>query len=107
MCRGGDPFIANQTQPLGLYFFDAITGDQLALCSPEGDVGFPNDVTVIDGKAYVTDSTVNSLMVVDVAAAVDNGECNVSSIELPVDIFTDTTNMVSKRTVSSMCFSND
>ena len=90
MCSGGFPDVPNQVEPEALYFFDPITGEKLAACSPEHEAGLLNDVTVLDGKAYMTDTSNNYITVVDVAAAVNEGACNVSSIELPPDTFLDT-----------------
>jgi sugar lactone lactonase YvrE len=69
-----------------LYVYDSETGEDIAACAPMGNVGFINDVVVYKGKAYVTDSAVNSIMVVDADAAL-KGECIVSSIELPEELF--------------------
>lgn len=84
MVGGGGPLFP----PLEakLHVFDATTGELRASCAPEGLGVFINDVTVIDGTAYVTDSFVNSIMTVDVEAAL-NGTCTTSSIALPEDPF--------------------
>jgi sugar lactone lactonase YvrE len=73
-----------------LYVYDSETGEDIAACAPTGNVGVLNDVIVYEGKAYVTDSAVNSIMVVDADAAL-KGECIVSSIELSEELFLSTT----------------
>ena len=84
MVGGGGPiFPLLETK---LHVFDGATGELRASCAPDGPAVFVNDVTAIDGTAYVTDSLVNSIMTVDVEAAL-NGTCVTSSIALPEDPF--------------------
>jgi sugar lactone lactonase YvrE len=76
-----------------LYVYDSVTGEEIAACAPAGNSFFLNDVTVYKGKAYVTDSGINSISVVDADAAL-KGECIVSSIELPEALFFDTSGAI-------------
>jgi sugar lactone lactonase YvrE len=73
-----------------LYVYDSETGEEIAACAPPGISLFINDLVVYKGKVYVTDSGVNTIFVVDADAAL-KGECIVSSIELPEELFLDTT----------------
>jgi hypothetical protein len=75
----------NETIP-SLHVYDAASGELRASCSrPDGDGPsvFINDVTAIDGTAYATDSFINSILTVDVEAALNVGDCETTSIELP------------------------
>lgn len=79
--------------PMGLlmsaavHVYDASTGDELASCQPDyADAQFMNEVTIKDGMAYITDSGRSKLMVMDADAALQ-GNCQVSSIDLPEQIF--------------------
>lgn len=74
------------TLEAALNVYNATTGQEIRKCYPEGGGFFMNDVAVKDGKAYATDSFSNSIMVLDVAAAVD-GVCDISAIELPSHLF--------------------
>lgn len=67
-----------------MYVYDAETGDEIAACAPlrSNDDSFMNEVTIKDDKAYVVDSGINELMVVDAEAAI-KGDCKVTSISLP------------------------
>lgn len=65
-----------------IYVYNISTGEEIVQCFPQGPTVFMNDVTIVDGKAYATDSLFNSIMVLDVAAAL-TGECVVDAIELP------------------------
>jgi hypothetical protein len=76
---GAGPFIGVGAS---LYVYDAETGTEIAACTPDFAAVLLNDVTVLNGKAYLTDSFVNKIMVVDADAAL-NGECIVESIDLP------------------------
>jgi len=69
-----------------LHVFSGATGDLIASCSPEVPGGVINDVTVSGTTAYATDSFRNSLMVLDADAAL-SGDCAVSSIPLPAELF--------------------
>ena len=83
-------FVGGAGLPFGveplLYVYDVETGDELAACSPQGDASFVSDVVIIGNYAYATDAQINSIMVVDVEAAI-KGECVVTSIEMPADLF--------------------
>ena len=82
---GPVPFGFSQT---AVYVYDANTGHDIATCIPlVGDDGFMNDVAIVDGKAYITDSGTPNLMVLDVDSAVKKGTCHVSSIALPNEFF--------------------
>lgn len=74
----------NNTAALNV--FDAVSGDLIVECLPEDEGGFLNDVTVINGLAYATDSFKNSIMVLELDSAKE-GECSVSAIETPEEIF--------------------
>ena len=69
-----------------VYVYDAATGEEVAKCGAPSGAGFANDVVVVDGKAYSTDSLVNTILEIDVDAAL-NGECDVRELALPVDAF--------------------
>jgi hypothetical protein len=73
-----------------LYVYDSETGEEIVACAPPGISLFLNDLIVYKGKVYVTDSSVNTIFVVDADAAL-KGECIVSSIELPEELFLDAT----------------
>jgi sugar lactone lactonase YvrE len=73
-----------------LYVYDSETGEEIVACAPPGISLFLNDLIVYKGKVYVTDSGVNTIFVVDADAAL-KGECIVSSIELPEELFLSTT----------------
>ena len=83
-CSGGAFVGPNNTAAINV--FDAVSGELIVECLPEGNGTFLNDVTVINGTAYATDSFQNSIMVMDVEKA-KAGECDVSAIETPADIF--------------------
>lgn len=85
LAASGGEFVGENNEP-ALFVFDAATGQQLAKCLPQDGAGFLNDVTVINGIAYVTDSLRNSIMTLDVEAA-KSGECISDFIETPADIF--------------------
>lgn len=86
----GDAFIVPGGRPVpfgfseaAVYVYNASTGEDLATCFPlVGDEGFMNDIAIVDGKAYITDSSTPNLMVLDVDKAVNEGVCDVSSIPL-------------------------
>jgi hypothetical protein len=84
---GGGPGVGFPDAALNV--FDLASGDLIVSCAPADDhvASFLNDVTVLDGIAYVSDSEVNRIMTVDVAEAV-LGNCVVGFIETPDDIFT-------------------
>lgn len=68
-----------------IYVYDVATGESIAACAPLSisDLGaFMNDVTVVDGVAYATDSVNGELMAFDVDKAVD-GICDVWAVDLP------------------------
>jgi len=73
--------------PAKMYAFDALTGDVVADCSPSYDnpSALFNDVAVVDGTAYFTDSFTTTITKMDVAAA-KNGDCALSYIALPNDL---------------------
>lgn len=83
-------FVASGGQKFGdgkevrMYVYSAKTGKRIASCKPKWKVGFINDLTVLGGIAYVTDSYQNRLMVVDAEMA-RNGRCKVSALTLPPD----------------------
>jgi hypothetical protein len=79
---GGGPGVG--VTAAALHVFDLASGDLIVSCAPADDhvASFLNDVTVLDGIAYLTDSEVNRIMTVDVAEALQ-GNCVVSSIETP------------------------
>jgi hypothetical protein len=83
-CSGGDFVGPNNTAALNV--FDAVSGELLAECVPEVEGKFMNDVTVINGLAYATDSFQNSIMVLELES-VKAGTCVVDSIETPEEIF--------------------
>jgi len=83
-CSGGEFVGPNITAAVNV--FDAVSGELLAECVPEGGGIFMNDVTVINGLAYATDSFQNSVMVMELESA-KAGECIVSAIETPEEIF--------------------
>jgi hypothetical protein len=72
--------------PTKLYVYDADTGEEIVSCDPAWYAFLLNDVAILGKKAYVTDSYYNTLMVVDVAKALE-GKCDVSSLRTPGDIF--------------------
>ena len=76
-----------------LYVYDSETGEEIVACAPLGITLFLNDLIVYKGKVYVTDSGVNTIFVVDADAAL-KGECSVSSIELPDELFLDPTGAI-------------
>jgi hypothetical protein len=68
-----------------VYVYSSKSGHLMATCAPlsTGTFGsFLNDVTVIGDKAYITDSQNDSVMTLDIKAAM-KGKCKVSSIALP------------------------
>lgn len=86
----GEAFIVagSGPTPLGfsqtaVYVYDATTGEDIATCVPlVGDEGFMNDIAIVDGKAYITDTNTPNLMVMDIDLAVKEGVCDVSSIDI-------------------------
>jgi hypothetical protein len=68
-----------------VYVYSALSGKLKSTCAPSstGSFGsFLNDVTVIGDMAYITDSQNDSVMTLDVKAAMQ-GDCQVGSIVLP------------------------
>lgn len=84
-CAGGEFVGPNNTAALNV--FDAVTGELLAECAPEVEGKFMNDVTVINGLAYATDSFQNHIMVLELESVKTSGSCVVDSIETPEEIF--------------------
>ena len=83
---GGAPIPGlNFTSEAVVYVYNATTGDAIVTCAPQV-AGWINDITVKNGKAYATDSFVNYVTELDVATAL-MGECVVSQIETPADVF--------------------
>lgn len=85
LAASGGAFVG-ENATAGLLVFDAVNGELLAECLPEVEGKFINDVTVINGLAYATDSFQNSIMVLELESAA-KGECIVSAIETPAEIF--------------------
>ena len=82
---GGGPNFGNGQPQVYLYHVE--TGNSIVACSPPsvnetGHGVFINDVAVLDGTAYVTDSFSARIMAVDVLEAME-GNCNVTEIFLP------------------------
>jgi len=86
LAAGGGPNTLSEESAAVVHVFDAVTGEILINCVPDGGGVFFNDVTVIDGTAYATDSFQNRIMTLDVESA-KNGVCVLSSIETPAEVF--------------------
>lgn len=82
----GAVFGVNETFEAVVYVYNATTGEEITHCGADFAI-FCNDVTVVDGKAFATDSLVNTILEIDVAAAVNEGECATREIPIPADIF--------------------
>jgi hypothetical protein len=79
---GGPNFLFGEPE---VYVYSATSGELKATCEPTsmGTCGsFLNDVTAIGDKAYITDSQNDSVMTLDIKAAMQ-GDCEVGSIALP------------------------
>ena len=85
LAAGGGAFVGESVEA-ALHVFDAITGEEIVTCVPQDGGTFMNDVTVLDGTAYVTDSFSNRIMTVDMEL-VKNGVCDVSFVETDASVF--------------------
>lgn len=84
---GGPVYGLNSTFEPVVYVYNATTGEEVTKCtSPFGEAGFVNDVTVVDGMVYATDSLVNTILAVDVEAALMNGTCQLEEIWTPPEV---------------------
>jgi hypothetical protein len=82
LVAGGGPNFGGGKPEVYIY---SVAGKLEATCAPSslGSFGsFMNDVTVIGDKAYITDSQNDSVMTLDIKAAMQ-GDCEVGSIALP------------------------
>ena len=84
VCGSGPAFGANESI---VYVFDAENGEEVAACTSIDTPGqLWNDITILDGTGYITDSRLSVLYTLDVEAAKD-GECVVGTIDLPEQFF--------------------
>jgi hypothetical protein len=84
---GGGPNLGNG-QP-EVYLYDAETGESVVVCAPPswnetGQGAFVNDVAVLNGTAYVTNSFSSLILAVDVEQAMA-GTCSLPEIYLPTE----------------------
>ena len=87
---GGGPVIGTVA---AIHLGDATTGQHVKSCTlPDGTTpGFLNDLEVIDGIAYITDSGFPRLWSLDIAAALDDENCTLTmEAGLDPDIFSAT-----------------
>lgn len=90
VCGSGPAFGANVTI---VYVYDANSGEEVAACTSSDSPGqLWNDITILEGTGYITDSRLNLLYTLDVDAA-KNGECVVGTIDLPSEFFLSETNV--------------
>lgn len=96
---GNAIFVAGGGEPLGatpsVHVFDVTTGDKIVSCFPEGAL-LVNDLTVVDGYLYVTESINPLLMKYDIGALLV-GECVMDRIPLTpaIDFTGDSENALS------------
>ena len=90
VCGSGPAFGANVSI---VYVYDAESGEEVAACTSTDNPGqLWNDIAILDGTGYITDSRLNLLYTLDVDAA-KNGECVIGSIDLPSEFFLSETNV--------------
>lgn len=90
VCGSGPAFGANQTI---VYVYDEESGEEVAACTSVDQPGqLWNDIAIMDGTGYITDSRLNFLYTLDIEAA-KNGECEIGTIELPPQFFLSETNI--------------
>ena len=71
-----------------VYVYNVATGETVVACAPldvneTGHGAFINDLTIVHGMAYITNSFSQKLMVLDVADAIA-GNCTVTDLFLPI-----------------------
>ena len=101
----GPPFGGGTPQ---VYVYSATDGSPLATCDPlstntDANTTFMNDVTVVGGTAYATDSFNNKLMVFDADEAINNGNCVVSEVDLPEAFKAKTDGRLARKWACGVC----
>lgn len=77
-------FVAGSESGQGAIFVvDIMTGGQVATC--EAPNFYPTDVAIMGNSAYATNSLEASVVVLDIAAAVE-GRCEVEVLDLPAEV---------------------